>query len=463
MSDPTRMHTFGPDAERLAEAVVAYALERVRMEPTLDGPRPLAELTAAAGASITPDGIGGHEALRRWVEVLAPACISQDHPRALSFVPSAPTEAAVLFDLVVGASSIYAGSWLEGAGAVYAENEALRWVADLAGLPGGAGGCFVAGGSAGNLSALVAARHTAARRRAAGGRDRSARWWVACSAEAHSSVAAAARVMDVEVLDVPTDERGRLTGPALAATLEAAGEAAEDVFAVVATAGTTNAGMVDDLAGVAEVCERHGLWLHVDAAYGGAGLAAPSVRAHFDGIERADSLVVDPHKWLFAPFDCAALVYREPELARAAHTQSAAYLEVLAEPGPANEWNPSDYAHHLSRRARGLPFWFSLATWGTDAYRDAVERTLEVARGAAEVIRARPGLELVMDPVLSVVMFRRLGWERDDYRAWSDRMLAEQRSLTVPSSWRGEPVMRFCIVNPRTTVADLTELLDTMT
>jgi len=463
MNDPTRMHVFGPDTERLADAVLGYAVERIRMEPTLDGPRSLAALTAAAGTSITPTGIGGEEALRRWVEVLAPACISQDHPRALSFVPSAPTEAAVLFDLVVGASSIYAGSWLEGAGAIYAENEALRWIADLAGLPEGAGGCFVTGGSAGNLSALVAARHTAARRRADEGRTRPARWKVACSTEAHSSVAAAARVMDVDVLDVPTDERGRLTGPALAATLDAEGSGVEDVFAVVATAGTTNAGMVDDLAGVAEVCGRHDLWLHVDGAYGGAALAAPSVRSHFDGIERADSLVVDPHKWLFAPFDCAALVYRRPELARAAHTQSAAYLEVLHEPGPVNEWNPSDYAHHLSRRARGLPFWFSLATWGTDAYRDALERTLEVARDIARVIGHRAGFELVMEPVLSVVMFRRVGWAREDYRAWSARMLADQVSLTVPSSWRGEPVMRFCIVNPRTTVDDLTGILDSMT
>ena len=126
--------------------------------PPLDGPRTLAELRAAAGATITPEGIGGLEALRIFGDVLAPACISVDHPRFLSFVPAAPTEAAILFDLVVGASSIYGGSWLEGGGAVFAENEALRWIADLAGMPAEAGGVFVSGGTAGNLSALVAAR-----------------------------------------------------------------------------------------------------------------------------------------------------------------------------------------------------------------------------------------------------------------------------------------------------------------
>src|SRR5690606_25638115 len=141
----------------------------------------------------------------------------------------------------------------------------------------------------------------------------------------------------------------------------------------------------------------------VDAAYGGAALAAPSARAVFDGIDLADSLIVDPHKWLFAPFDVAALLYREPVLARAAHTQHAGYLEPITS---RDEWNPSDYAHHLSRRVRGLPFWFSLATHGTEAYARAVERGLELAREAAERIERHPDLEKVWGPSLSVVLFR---------------------------------------------------------
>src|SRR6187402_2128800 len=145
--------------ETLTEAIFRYATERVQMDPPpLDGPRTPAELRAAAGPTITTDGLGGLEALRVFEDVLAPACISVDHPRFLSFVPAAPTEAAILFDLVVGASSVYAGSWLEGGGAIFAENQALRWVADLAGLPATAGGVFVSGGTAGNLSALLAAR-----------------------------------------------------------------------------------------------------------------------------------------------------------------------------------------------------------------------------------------------------------------------------------------------------------------
>ena len=464
--DPARMHTYTPATDDLAQQVIAYALERMRMDPPpLDGPRSPADLAATIGPTITPGGIGGAEALRLWIDDLAPACVSEDHPRFFSFVPTAPTEAATIFDLVVGASCIYAGSWLEGSGAVYAENQALRWIADLAGLPAQAGGCFVSGGSAGNLGALVTARDAATDARAEAGRERPARWRLVASAEAHSSIRSTAKVMDVEVIDVPVDDLGRLTGEAATAVLDGlTADERDSVFAIVATAGTTNAGQIDDLTGVAGVAARHGIWFHVDGAYGGAALAAPSVRDRFAGIERADSLVIDPHKWLFTPFDCAALLYRRPELAKRAHTQHAEYLEIMQErkTADAQEWDPSDYAYHLTRRARGLPLWFSLATHGTDAYRDAIEETLETTRAGAALIAERDHVELLMAPTLSVLMFRRIGWSPADYRAWSDRQLADGLTLTVPSAWRGETVLRFCIVNPRTTPDDLAAILDTL-
>jgi len=453
------VHRYDDATKALALDIVEYALARIRSEPPLDRPRTPAELRAAAGRTVTADGLGGTVALSRFTDVLAPACISVDHPRFLSFVPAAPTEASILFDVVVAASSIYGGSWLEGAGAVFAENEALRWVSDLAGLPEGAGGCFVSGATAGNLSALVAARYRAARARAEAGRSRPDRWLVAAASSAHSSVAQAARVMDVDVVDVPTAEGEPMRGAALDAALAALGDRADDVAAVVATAGTTNLGIVDDLAGIAEVCTRRGVWFHVDGAYGGAGLAAPSVRHRYVGVERADSFVVDPHKWLFAPFDACALVYRDPAVARRAHTQHAGYLEVLT---GGDEWNPSDYAHHLSRRARGLPFWFSLAVHGTDAYRDAVEATLAVVRAGADLVRAAPHLELLVEPQLSILAFRRTGWSAADYRAWSDRMLADGTAFCVPTTHGGGPAMRLCVVNPRTTVADIALILDSM-
>ncbi|MGZ4671854.1 MAG: pyridoxal phosphate-dependent decarboxylase family protein [Ilumatobacteraceae bacterium] len=458
------MHRHDSSTEVLTQAVVRYAVERMRMDPPpLDKTRPAAELRAMAGKTITPRGIGGLEALRIFSDVLGPASISIDHPRFLSFVPAAPTEAAVLFDLVVGASSIYGGSWLEGGGAVFAENEALQYIINLVGFPESAGGVFVTGGTAGNLSALLAARFRW-RHRAGGTKERTRGLLVSCSG-AHSSVGSAARAIDADVELVPADDHGRLWGWALRDTLT--GLSAEDrerLFAVVATAGTTNAGVIDDLAGIAEVCAEFDVWLHVDGAYGGAGLAAPSVRDRYRGIEHADSFIVDPHKWLFAPFDCCALVYRDPTVGRAAHTQHAEYLDVLhsGDDLDAGEWNPSDFAHHLSRRARGLPFWFSLATYGTEAYRDAIETALDVARQGARLIDETEYLELIMEPELSVLLFRRSGWGPAEYQVWSDRLLDEGRAFVTPTSWNGEVVLRLCIINPLTSFDDIRMIVDSL-
>lgn len=430
----------------------------MRLQPVpLDGPRTLQELQAVAGNTITAEGMGGLAALTLFGDELARACLSNDHPRYLCFIPCAPTEAAAMFDLVVGASGIYAGSWLEGAGAVFAENAALRWIADLAGLPPEAGGVFVPGGTIGNLSALVTARMAARTRHTASGSAGPRPTKVAVQMGAHSSIRSACEVMDAELVGVRSDEHQRLNGDNLCAVLEAEGP--ETFFAVVATAGTTNFGIVDDLASVAEVCREYGIWFHVDGAYGGAGLAAPTVRHLYAGIEQADSFIVDPHKWLFAPFDCCALLYREPALARAAHTQKASYLDVLTDA----EWNPTDYSIGLTRRARGLPLWFSLATYGTAAYTAAIERTLEVTRFAEAEIARRPYLEALREADLSVVVFRRLGWEAEDYYAWSDELLREELAFVVPTSHDGETVARFAIVNPTTTEDDIIAILDTMT
>jgi glutamate/tyrosine decarboxylase-like PLP-dependent enzyme len=233
----------------------------------------------------------------------------------------------------------------------------------------------------------------------------------------------------------------------------------DGLFAVVASAGATNAGTVDDLDGVADVCAERELWFHVDGAYGGAGLLAPSVRKLYRGIERADSFIVDPHKWLFAPYDACAMLYRDPAIALRAHRQEASYLDTS---NAAPDWNPADYAYHLSRRARGLPLWFSLATYGTDAYRQAVEAVLTITRQTAGLVNEHPNLELIMEPELSVVLFRRLGWEPDDYEAWWRRLVDAQIAFVQPTSWKGEKVARLCFVNPRTTLDHVRAILGTM-
>jgi L-2,4-diaminobutyrate decarboxylase len=445
--DGAAMHRLTPELRELGEAILAAALDRLAADPPELG-RTLApsEVAVRAGASITPDGLGPEEALARFRDVLVPLTTAIDHPRYLAFIPSAPTPASALIELLLSATSIYGGSWLEGAGAVHAENEALGWIAGLAGFPEGAGGCFVQGGTNGNISALHAARERARRR----GEPAT---HIACSEEVHSSVRAAARIMDAQVLSVPAEADGRLRGDALRAALTA------DVFAVVATAGTTNLGLVDDLEGVGAVTRERDLWLHVDGAYGAAGLCAASVRHLYAGIEHADSLIVDPHKWLFAPFDSCALVYRDPAAGAAAHRQSASYLDALYRD---EAWNPSDYGLHLTRRARGIPFWFSLAVHGTGAYAAAVERTLEVTREGAEEIRRRPELELVAEPELSVLAVRRHGWDGEDYHRWAAGLKAAGTAFVLPTTVAGETVARLALVNPRTTVEDLKIVLDSM-
>jgi glutamate/tyrosine decarboxylase-like PLP-dependent enzyme len=256
------------------------------------------------------------------------------------------------------------------------------------------------------------------------------------------------------VVEVPEDARGRLVGERLRPVLaEVPG-----IFAVVATAGTTNAGIVDDLESTAAACAERGVWLHVDGAYGGAALAAPSVRPVFDGIEHADSFIVDPHKWLFAPYDCCALLYRDPALARAAHRQTASYLDEIDREAT----NPADLAIHLSRRARGLPFWFSLATHGTQRYAAAIERTLTTARDVAGYIRGSGHLRLLDEPTLSVVLFDRPGWTGSDYRAWSAEMAAAGKILCIPTTWRGSIALRLAFVNPATEAGDVVTVLAEM-
>ncbi|GAA1441871.1 pyridoxal phosphate-dependent decarboxylase family protein [Leifsonia poae] len=453
----TRMHAVSHETEEIVDLVLDYSRRRILSSDTpLDKPMAEPELRRLAGSSILDNGIGAKRALALFEHVLAPACITTDHPQYLSFIPTAPTKAATAFDLVVSASAVYGGSWLEGSGAVYAENEVLSWLAKEFGLPETAGGVFVQGGTLGNLSALVAARDHARATLTDAGAELPARWKIVCSAEAHSSIASAARVMDVDVVPVTPAEGGMLSGANVRPALEEHGAA---VFAVVATAGSTNFGIVDDIATIAALRPEFTFWLHVDGAYGLAGMLSPLARHRFAGVEHADSVIVDPHKWLFAPFDACALIYRDPEAGRRAHTQHAEYLDTLTETA---EWSPSDYAAHLTRRARGLPLWFSLATYGENAYREAVSASLRLTQRIAAEIESREGFRLVRQPQLSVVVFERDGWDRADYSAWSARLLDEQRAFVTPSSHAGRPNTRFAILNPMTTFEQLVGILDTM-
>ena len=439
----------------MVRSVLAYAENRLRMDPVpLDkGTQPAADLYKALNGVIRDRGRAPDEVLGIYSSVIAPSIISADSPRFLGFIPAAPTKASLLFDMLISCASIQGISWLEASGAIAAENTVLRVIADEAGLPESAGGCFVSGGSAGNLSALAVARETAKTRLRD---DAPGRLRVVVSTDAHSSIINTLNLLEMGALVVATPDH-RLTAAAVNAALDDDPDVS-DVAAVVCTSGTTNAGIIDDLAGVGAIAKQRGWWFHVDGAYGGSGIFARSLRDKYNGIEQADSFILDPHKWLFTPFDCCALLYRQPELARATHTQDASYLDVIhASDG---EWNPTDYAYHLTRRARGLPLWFSLAVYGLDAYSEAIEAAVRLAQETAGMIKASPQLELIREPDLGVVLFRRTGWKPADYDEWAQALHDEQIAFVPPTKWEGETVGRFAFLHPHTTMDLVKEVLD---
>jgi len=456
------MHKTDIDLVDMTMDVMKYVIDRLSSTKQKIGkPKKEEELKALVGETITENGIGGERAFKLWKKHLTKCNVPIDHPRHLAFVPASPTRAAVMFDLVTSASSIHGAYWMEGAGGIFCENEAMRWIVSLTGLHEDAFGVFTSGGTAANLSAIVTAREYW---RSLKERNNLEKGLIITSIGAHSSIKAMAKVADIDVLLVDTEDK--LEKEALEVTIKNLPiQQRQRLFAVVGTGGTTNAGIVDDLEGIAAICEKENLWFHVDAAYGGGALVADSVRHLFNGIEKADSITIDPHKWMFSPYDCGAVIYRNPELAKNAHSQQGSYLDIFKDEG-AHGFNPTDYQIQLTRRVRGLPLWFSLATHGTDRYKEAVERGIELAQIAGRLIKENPNVELVREPSLSCVLYRRIGWDSDDYTHWTYENHEKGFALVTPTKWkRGdsyETVSRFCFINPDTTENDIDLILKSM-
>lgn len=407
-------------------------------------------LRAALRSTIDERGLGIDEAWERFVDIVVPNTLGLDSERFLAFVPMSPTTAAVWMDAMVGTANFSAESWLEAAGAVAAEERALDWIREMLGLPVGSGGAFVSGGSNGNLSALAVARDTMRARRP----DRPV---VAVADTAHASIATALRLLDMPSVVIDTGPTGRLDRAAVAACFAAH----HDVGVLVASAGSTNGGVVDDLEACADLAAANAAWLHVDGAYGLAAILLEERRHLFAGVQRADSVIVDPHKWLFAPAGSCALLYREPSLARAVLRQRGPYLDVLHD-GPDDLYDPSELGFQLTRRASGLPLWFSLAVHGVGAYRNAVRRGVELAGRLAAAIDASGVASTVVPPDLSVVVFRRAGWGAPEWRAWAQRTLASGVAFVAPTTWRGEPVGRVVFLHPRTPDVIVEQLVATL-
>ncbi|MEU1783549.1 aminotransferase class V-fold PLP-dependent enzyme [Streptomyces abikoensis] len=396
-----------------------------------------------------------------------------DHPRCFAFVPSTGNFPAVLADALASAYLSVPGAWLVGAGPTQIELTTLRWLKTFLGLPDGHGGLFVSGGSTANLTCLAVARD----HRLDGRPQPHARLY--CSSQAHPSVAQAAHLLGLtreQLTVLPPDDDLRLDADALARRIGGDRRAGLRPFAVVATLGTTGTGTVDPLDRVADVCQEEGLWLHVDGAHGAAVAGTPRGHHLRNALGRADSLTVDPHKWLFQPYEIGCVLLRRPELLPetfgvARHALDQGYLRPAHPAAPAGEEvNLSDYGPQQSRGLRALKLWLSLKTFGAGAFRRAIEQGAALAEYAAGLVEAHPELELVTPPSLAILTFRYrprdapATWDADAAQAHiSQRVCADGGAVLLTTTVRGATVLRMCTINPTSTRADVAYVLDLVT
>jgi len=375
-------------------------------------------------------------------EVLARAQYTS-HPRFFARIGSPSNPLAVLADLAGIGVNVFAGGWIGGAGASAVELAVLEWLRGWMGMPQSSEGVLVSGGSVGTLTALGAAAHARANQRPL------ATGYV--SEHTHSAVARAWRTLGFapEHLRVlKADERQRMPADATREAIDADRAAGLEPFAIVATAGTTSTGAIDPLTELADLAELEELWFHVDGAYGAPSrLVDPGP---LNGIERADSLVLDPHKWLFQPYECGCVLVREPGLLERAFSLDGAYLRDTT----STDVQFRDRSPQLTRGSRALKLWLSLRVFGLDAFKAAIARGIALAELAEAYLRERGGWEIVTPAQLAVVTFRRAGSDE-----LNDRMVAAAVAdgFTAPSTTviDGRPVVRLCTINPRTTDDDI--------
>ncbi len=382
------------------------------------------------------------------------------HPRFFAFVPGNGTWPGALGDLIASACNIYAGSWMESAGPSQVELELLGWFKDWLGYPVGATGALVTGGSAANITALACAREA----RVGSMRDDVVAY---VGDQAHSSLARAARILGFrpnQVRVLPVGDDFRLAPETLAQAIDADVAVGRTPLFAALSAGATNTGAVDPLRPLVEVCGERGVWCHVDGAYGGFAVLSKRGRELLDGIALADSIALDPHKWLYQPYECGCLLVRDRNSLKRAFEIIPDYLkDAEAADG---EVNFADLGLQLSRTSRALKLWVSLHAFGVDAFREAIERSLDLADHASRRIDEDDALELAAPASLGVVCFRRQFGDTDEEEAelLNAGLVAalEESGLGLVSSTRlrGRYAIRLCILNHSSTRDDVDQVLD---
>ena len=381
-----------------------------------------------------------------------------DHPRFLALVPGPSNFVSVIADLLASGLNVFTGTWVEASGPAEVELVAIDWLRQACGLPADAGGVFTSGGSMANLTALAVARDVQPQ-----GQDRRATFYF--SDQTHRTVERALAVLgfgNEQARMLPSDDRGRLAVSSLVQALDAAPEEDRHPLCVVANAGTTNTGAVDPLEEIAAVCRQRGLWLHVDGAYGAAVAFSSAARPQLAGLDQADSITLDPHKWLFQPYEMGCVLVRDRHaLSRCFHLLPE-YMQDVA-PG-LEEVNFCDYGLQLSRRFNALKLWMSLKVFGADAFEEAIDHGVALAESAEEILAASPAWEIVTPAQLGVVTFRYategpLPTVDRLQKEIAARVTGEGYAVVTTTRFGGRTVLRLCTINPRTTMADVAEVL----
>jgi aromatic-L-amino-acid/L-tryptophan decarboxylase len=399
------------------------------------------ELRAALGGP-PPEAPGDPDAaLDALFEQVLPYVQAGDHPRFFARIGSPANYMSVLADAAAAGFNVFSGSWTGGSGPSTVELVVLDWLRELCGLPAGAEGVLVTGGSVASLVALAAARTARFGERAPDGAV------AYVSSEGHASIPRALRVLGItDVRVLPAGPDCRLAAGDVRAAIEADRAAGLRPFCVVGTAGTTSTGAVDPLDELADL----GLWLHVDGAYGAPAVLTEAGRAALAGMERADSLVLDPHKWLFQPYEIGCVLVREPDLLERTFALSGVYLRDTL----GGEVNFRDRSVQLTRGGRALKLWLSIRVFGMAAFRDAVARGIALAEHAEALLRERPGWEVVSPAQLAIVCFRRDGDDALQTRIAS-AMVADGFAAPSTTEVGGRVALRLCTINPRTTTDDI--------
>jgi aromatic-L-amino-acid/L-tryptophan decarboxylase len=442
------MIPLDPSAEQkreLGDAALAYAIDFLERRPAA----PASDFGDAAETArryreSPPEEGGEFKELLDLVEVAALKATDNSGPGFLAYIPGGGLWASSLADLLSTTIDRFVNMGMTAPVAAQVEVNVVRWLCDLFGFPAGSRGVLTSGGSMANLSAVVTARSAKL------GED-FARGTVYVSEQAHLSVKKAAMIAGIplaNVRSVPVTSQLRIDVDALSDAIGRDRASGLRPFLVVPSAGTTNTGAVDPLAAVADVAEREGLWVHVDAAYGGFFQLTERGRARFAGIERADSITLDPHKGMFLPYGTGSLIVRDGVALRRAHHLDAAYLQDI----PEDEEIPnfSDYSAELSRDFRGLRVWFPLKLHGVGAFREALDEKLDLAQVLADGLRAIPEIELPWDVDLTVAPFRLRDGDDEANRRLLDEINASKRVVLSSTLIDGRFVIRACILSHRT-------------